>query len=79
MLRLYPNDKDIIESRKINLDIYNKNEKRISEIKEKINIFKTNLEEKSKKEEKKDDNKNINDKNIIKKENDEDILKELEL
>ncbi len=79
MLRLYPNDKDIIESRKINLDIYNKNEKRISEIKEKINIFKTNLEEKSKKEEKKDDNKNTNDKNIIKKENDEDILKELEL
>ena len=34
MLKLYPNDKDVIESRAINLDIYRKNEKRIQEIKD---------------------------------------------
>ena len=33
---LFSNDKDVIESRGINLKIYNKNEKRIKEIKQKI-------------------------------------------
>ena len=36
MLKLNPNDKLIIESREVNLNIYNKNEKRIKEIKQYI-------------------------------------------
>ena len=84
MLKLYPNDKDIIESREINLNIYKKNEIRIKEIKEKIKTFQKNLKEENmnKNIEIKEDNKikenNSNNKdNNIK--NEKDILQELEL
>ena len=85
MLKLYPNDKDIIESREINIGIYIKNEKKIKEIKDKIDSFKKSLdEENSKNNEKKDiknDKENINKIDEIKedKNNGEDIIKELEL
>ena len=85
MLKLYPNDKDIIESREINIGIYIKNEKKIKEIKDKIDSFKKSLdEENSKNNEKKDiknDKENINTIDEIKEDKNkgEDIIKELEL
>ena len=84
MLRLYPNDKISIESREININIYNKNEQRIKEIEEKLSALKKNSVQKTdnsinKIEEPKDmskneikiENKKDNDKN--------DIIQELEL
>ena len=90
MLKLNPNDKLIIESREVNLNIYNKNEKRIKEIKQYIKDLSKNENEnenKNKKEIINDDGKkdNINDENKIKSEGDnkknekEEILEELEL
>ena len=73
MLKLNPNDKLIIESREVNLNIYNKNENK--------------NQNKNKKDDVNDDGKNykINDENKIKsecnnkKDENEEILKELEL
>ena len=90
MLKLNPNDKLIIESREVNLNIYNKNAKRIKEIKQYIKDLSKNENEnenKSIKENINDDGKkdNINDENKIKSEGDnkknekEEILEELEL
>ena len=87
MLRLYPNDKDVIESREINLDIYNKNEKRIIEIKQKIDDLKLNLREENEHQipKDKDEDKKFNEeknKDIKRNErcnNNENILEELEL
>ena len=90
MLKLNPNDKLIIESREVNLNIYNKNEKRIKEIKQYIKDLSKNENQnknKNKKDDVNDDGKNykINDENKIKsecnnnKDENEEILKELEL
>ena len=90
MLKLNPNDKLIIESREVNLNIYNKNEKRIKEIKQYIKDLSKNENQnrnKNKKGDVNDDGKNykINDENKIKsecnnkKDENEEILKELEL
>ena len=85
MLRLYPNDKDVIESREINLDIYNKNEKRIIEIKQKIDDLKLNQREENEHQGPKDKDKECNEqknKDIKCNErcnNNENILEELEL
>ena len=85
MLRLYPNDKDAIESREINLDIYNKNEKRIIEIKQKIDDLKLNQREENELKGPKDKDKECNEqknKDIKCNErcnNNENILEELEL
>ena len=90
MLKLNPNDKLIIESREVNLNIYNKNEKRIKEIKQYIKDLSKNEnknQNKNKKDDVNDDGKNykINDENKIKsecnnkKDENEEILKELEL
>ena len=89
ILKLYPNDKDFIESREINLDIYNKNEIRIKEIKQKIDDLKLNLKEENENKEIKDKknierknneikNENFNNKKINNKKNEE-IIEELEL
>ena len=84
MLRLYPNDKISIESREININIYNKNEQRIKEIEEKLSALKKNSVQKTdnsinKIEEPKDISKNEikieNNKNKDK----NDIIQELEL
>ena len=92
MLKLNPNDKLIIESREVNLNIYNKNEKRIKEIKQYIKDLSKNENEnenenKNKKEDANDNGKKdkINDEYKIKsegnnkKDENEEILKELEL
>ena len=90
MLKLNPNDKLIIESREVNLNIYNKNEKRIKEINQYIKDLSKNENEnknKYKKEDANDDGKKdkINDESKIKsegnnkKDENEEILKELEL
>ena len=91
MLKLDPNDKVVRESIQINIAIYNKNEKRIKEIAQKIIYLNINSEENNNNnnikgsiynEQKKDiNNSNIQSDNISKKDNNktEDILKELEL
>ena len=90
MLKLNPNDKLIIESREVNLNIYNKNEKRIKEIKQYIKDLSKNENENENKNKKEDANDNgkkdkINDEYKIKsegnnkKDENEEILKELEL
>ena len=88
MLKLNPNDKLIIESREVNLNIYNKNEKRIKEIKQYIkDLSKNENQNQNKEDDVNDDGKNykINDENKIKsecnnnKDENEEILKELEL
>ena len=88
MLKLDPNDKVVRESIEINIAIYNKNEKRIKEIEQKIIYLNINSEENNNikggicNEQKKDiNNSNIQTDNISKKDNNktEDILKELEL
>ena len=91
MLKLDPNDKVVRESIQINIAIYNKNEKRIKEIAQKIIYLNINSEENNDNnnikgsiynEQKKDiNNSNIQSDNISKKESNknEDILKELEL
>ena len=92
MLKLNPNDKLIIESREVNLNIYNKNEKRIKEIKQYIKDLSKNENEnenenKNKKEDANDNGKKdkINDEYKIKsegnnkKDENEEILKEMEL
>ena len=93
MLKLDPNDKVVRESIQINIAIYNKNEKRIKEIAQKIIYLNINSEENNNNnnnnikgsiynEQKKDiNNSNIQSDNISKKDSNktEDILKELEL
>ena len=84
MLNLYPNDKDVIESREINLKIYNQNEKRIKEIKQKIEDLQINLQEENKNK-KIEENKNKSNNNEKKDEKNnnintiEEIVEELEL
>ena len=78
MLRLYP--KDVIESREINLDIYTKNEKRITEIKQKIDDLKLNLREENQHQDSKDNEQNNKDIKCNERcNNNENILEELEL
>ena len=81
MLNLYPNDKDVIESREINLKIYNQNEKRIKEIKQKMEDLKVNLQEenKNKKIEENSNNHEKKDEKHININTIEEIVEEIEL